>query len=39
MNGRIEIEKMLCLKKNLTEIALALNYHKSTISREVNAWP
>lgn len=39
MKDRIQIEKMLCLKKNLTEIALALNYHKSTISREINSQP
>jgi IS30 family transposase len=35
LKDRIEIEKMICLKKNFTEIAIALRRHKSTISREV----
>jgi IS30 family transposase len=32
---RIDIEKFLSLKKNCTQIALALNRNKSTISREL----
>src|SRR6478672_2380177 len=39
LKDRFEIEKMLCLKKNFTEIATALNYHKATICREVNSMP
>jgi IS30 family transposase len=37
LKDRIEIEKMICLKKNFTQIAIALHRHKSTISREVNS--
>ena len=32
---RIQIEKLIALKKNCTEIAIALNRSKSTISREL----
>ena len=37
LKDRIEIEKMICLKKNLTEISIVLHRHKSTISREVKS--
>tara|TARA_R100000935_G_scaffold55169_1_gene84868 strand:- start:1063 stop:2061 length:999 start_codon:yes stop_codon:yes gene_type:complete len=36
---RIDIEKLLSLKKNCTQIALALNRNKSTISREIKRLP
>jgi len=32
---RIQIEKLLSLKKNFTEIAIALNRSKSTTTREL----
>ena len=39
LKDRIQIEKMLCLKKDYSAIAAELNLHKSTISREVNSLP
>ncbi|RZK03551.1 MAG: IS30 family transposase [Flavobacterium sp.] len=39
LKDRIEIQKMICLKKNFSEIAVALSRNKSTISREVNSGP
>lgn len=37
LTDRIEIEKLLSLKKNLSDIAIAIDRHKCSVSREVRS--